>query len=82
MNINSGKASTFTDYDELNTTVEPLDKVITAGERGGAMKTHKYVQTDGVENADVIKSDGEYIGMTLITIAYIFINPAKMIINL
>ncbi len=61
MNINSGKASTFADYDELNTTVEPLDKVITAGGRGGAMKTHKYVQTDGVENADVIKSDGEYI---------------------
>lgn len=61
MHMNSDKASTFADYDELNTMVAPLDKTISTGGRGGPLKTHKYIQTDGVENADVIKSDGEYI---------------------
>lgn len=61
INFNSGKVSTFSDYDELNAIVAPLEKIISSGGYGGPLKTHKYVQADGVENADVIKSDGEYI---------------------
>lgn len=61
ISFNSDKVSTFSDYDELNSVVIPLEKTISLGGHGGPMKTHKYVQSDGVENADLIKTDGEYI---------------------
>lgn len=70
--VNSDKAFTFNDYNELNTRISSLEKNADSGGQGGPMKTHLYKEADGVENSDTVKTDEKYIYYIYNNIVYIF----------
>lgn len=70
--INNDKVFTFKNYDELYTRISSLEKNVTDGENGGPMKPHLYKDIDGVETADVVKTDGKYLYCIYENKVYIF----------
>ena len=60
--FNSNKVASFGNYDEFNSKISTLRKIPPQAEGGsGEFKSVKYIEEDGVEEPDTIKSVDNYI---------------------